>query len=263
MAHNKKFNFSTGIADHGGYDVVYIEAPDLAAAKEVIKQQIPAITPQWLASGAEILEVYKDNEILLSENGAIQVFDPKDKTRFVVGLNDSKINGPRRFEEENNNVDAARKHIDHATRNTNSPAPKEAKPTILTSILNSDYVEFLPPNSRPAHRFPEAKGTKFIVTNNNLEPLSIVDTPEGETYKADAGTYITFVREDLPSQEYFWVAEAAAEFEEILGVPFKEILNVPQYGLGGKIIDKVKDGIHAVEEAVEDLQDENEFFPLL
>lgn len=263
MSHNKKFNFNTGIGEDGGYNVVYIEAANLDAAKAAIKLQRPDITPMDLASGAEILEEYKGNEILQSEEGVIEVFDKKRKTRFIVGLDDSKDTGERVFVDSANTLKEAKNYIDFKTNTMSTEKSEKAKPTIITSILNCHYVEFLPPNSRLAHRFPEVKGTNFIVTNNNLEPLSIVDTPEGETYKADAGTYITFARQDAPEVEYFWVPEAAAEFEEIFGVPFKEILSVPQYGLGGKIIDKVKDGIHAVEDAVEDLQDENEFFPLL
>jgi hypothetical protein len=96
-----------------------------------------------------------------------------------------------------------------------------------------DHVEYKANITDLAKRIVHGEGTKFDVANNNLEPLHVVDTPEGEEYKAPAGGYVTYADEN--GKEYFWTKDKAPEFEEVFGVNFDEVLGVEKLAKGGEV----------------------------
>lgn len=104
---------------------------------------------------------------------------------------------------------------------------------VLIAKKPCDHVEYKTNLTDLAKRISHGAGTEFTVVNNNLEPLHIVDTPEGEIYDSPAGTYITYADKD--NKEYFWLPKAKAEFEEIFGVPFDEVLSAQKFASGGEV----------------------------
>ena len=105
------------------------------------------------------------------------------------------------------------------------------KHRIIKALVGCDHVEFLNNSKGKAKRISEPAGTEFIVTNNNAQPLDIVDTPEEEKHKAQAYTYVTYKKKGS-DKEFFWVESSAAEFKEVFGTDFKDALT--EQGLVGE-----------------------------
>lgn len=59
----------------------------------------------------KFIEVYKDWKILQSEDGSYVVISPKNRSRFIIGLDDSKIGGNRSGTESS--LEGARAYIDY------------------------------------------------------------------------------------------------------------------------------------------------------
>lgn len=62
-----------------------------------------------------LLKIYKKHRIEKTKNGVIEVVSPNG-SRFVIGLDDSKMSGKRTFNQKNNNITTAKKYIDYVTR---------------------------------------------------------------------------------------------------------------------------------------------------
>ena len=64
----------------------------------------------------DLIEDYKGKEIGYQNGDTVAVYDPDEQTVFIVGLDDSKSGGSRKFVDEANTVEAAREYIDWLTR---------------------------------------------------------------------------------------------------------------------------------------------------
>lgn len=79
------------------------------------------------------LETYRNHEIV-DDHGTVTVINPAGD-RYIVALDDSKLNGNRCMIPEANNVETARKYIDWVT---DKPAPGEAR-SILTQCAKKAH----------------------------------------------------------------------------------------------------------------------------
>jgi ribosome biogenesis protein Nip4 len=61
-----------------------------------------------------LVRVYKKHRIE-KHNGVVQVVSPNGN-RFIVGLDDSKSSGKRRFINKANTITSAKRYIDYITR---------------------------------------------------------------------------------------------------------------------------------------------------
>lgn len=62
------------------------------------------------------LEHFGGRNIVTSKEGTIMVHEPKADTLFIVSMDDSKSCGHRVFDEQQNNVEAAREYINWLNR---------------------------------------------------------------------------------------------------------------------------------------------------
>jgi len=60
-----------------------------------------------------LIKTYKRHRIE-KHNGIVEVVSP-NHNRFIVGMDDSKSSGQRRFVNKENNITAAKKYIDYIT----------------------------------------------------------------------------------------------------------------------------------------------------
>lgn len=105
-------NYGKPVIENGAFKYIEeeVEALSLASAQEIIKQKYPGVCKADLDSGGLLIEEYQGRKIVLIE-GCYNVVSP-DFTRLVVGLDDSKIGGNRKFVQSSNNVESAREYID-------------------------------------------------------------------------------------------------------------------------------------------------------
>jgi hypothetical protein len=64
----------------------------------------------------KLLEIYKNHKIVETD-GVIEVICERN-TRFVIGLDDTKDSGSRKFNEDCNNIKAAKDYIDWKSKFT-------------------------------------------------------------------------------------------------------------------------------------------------
>ncbi len=111
----KKFNYYTGITECGALKTDYVWANSIEEAKENIHKS--GCNRGYISTCAEIIDEYKGYEILIDCYKTVTAYDKRNKTRFVVALDDSS--SERIFVAEYNNVESAKKYIDILTSDIN------------------------------------------------------------------------------------------------------------------------------------------------